>query len=209
MNGAKIISNTVAGGNVFYLGGHDYNATTTNGEINGRRIYLNSIFIPPNPFAWCSTLPVNLLHFQGEMHQEHVLLRWATASEENNDHFIIERSSDAVEYSTIGTMSGSGTKSEVSFYSMIDKKPLNGIIYYRLSQVDYDGKMEVFNPIVVRFQKQELKYLVYPNPAVDGINILAKENANMPYTLELSDACTKTRLVQNVVPDKLKNDYFW
>jgi hypothetical protein len=208
LNGAKVISNSIPGGNVFYLGGHDYDNTTSSGEINGRRIYLNAIFVPTNPTAWCSTLPVSLLYFQGLPDANKLLLRWATASEENNDYFIIERSRDGIEYTQFQIVSGNGTQSSVSYYSTEDMVPFSGTSYYRLTQVDFDGVRETFDPIKVDFGYKEELFSIYPNPAVKGITIESSEKIGSVYRIELSDLCSGTSIIREVNMKRNSGEYF-
>ncbi|TAH41367.1 MAG: T9SS type A sorting domain-containing protein [Bacteroidetes bacterium] len=209
LNGAKIVSNSVAGGNMFYLGGHDYNNTTSNSEINGRRIYLNAVLIPPNPLAWCSTLPVQLLYFEAIPEGSKVLLRWATATESNNDHFVIERSRDGIDFSLIQSVKGGGTTSKVSYYLTEDMLPFDGYSYYRLTQVDYDGQSEIFDPVKVNFKSKKSKFSIYPNPATEGINISLVGSKIKKYTLELSDLCSKSVVAKEEIISDQGDNYFW
>lgn len=92
-------------------------------------------------------------------------LSWTTASEEDNDYFEVQRSSDAVNFETIGSVDGNGTsKSEID-YSFIDEFPASGISYYRLKQVDYDGKI-TYHRIIALNNTNEVSnvFHLYPNP---------------------------------------------
>ncbi len=209
LNGAKLVPNNVAGGNVFYLGGHEYTNTTSHAEINGRRIYLNAIFVPPNPLAWCSTLPVKLLYFQGIPEDSKVTLRWSTATEINNDYFKLERSSDGIEYTLFKEVKGAGNSSSVSFYLAEDLLPLSGESYYRLTQVDYDGQTEVFDPVKVEFKLKPKNFSIYPNPATEGINISVMNGAIVNYTIELSDLCSKSVIATTGVDKNQSGNFFW
>ncbi|HNS12843.1 MAG TPA: hypothetical protein PKM97_09545 [Bacteroidia bacterium] len=209
MNGAKVLPNNVAGGNVFYLGGHDYDNTSSNGEINGRRIYLNAVFIPPKPSAWCSTLPVKLLYFHAIPNGETVNLRWATASELNNDHFLIERSKDGLEFFPFKVVQGSGTVNSVSYYSTEDLSPMRGKSYYRLSQIDYDGTQEAFEPIMIKLGELESKYRIFPNPAVDGITIQLGKEPESEMIIELTDIYSQIYISERITLEPFQTEYYW
>jgi len=209
MNGAKVLPNNVAGGNVFYLGGHDYDNTSSNGEINGRRIYLNAVFIPPKPSAWCSTLPVKLLYFHAIPNGETVNLRWATASELNNDHFLIERSKDGLEFFPFKVVQGSGTVNSVSYYSTEDMSPMRGKSYYRLSQIDYDGTQEAFEPIMIKLGELESKYRIFPNPAVDGITIQLGKEPESEMIIELTDIYSQIYISERITLEPFQTEYYW
>ncbi len=87
-------------------------------------------------------LPIELLFFTAEMIDESIMLKWATASEINNDYFTIERSSDLRNSTEIARINGAGTTRNTCYYQHEDNKPLRGINYYRLKQTDYDGSFD-------------------------------------------------------------------
>ena len=97
-------------------------------------------------------------------------LSWATASERNSSHFLIERSGDAVRWETVGQVQAAGHSQQIIEYTWRDDRPLSSsITYYRLRQVDLDGREEVFPMLVVHNCSNEVAALsVYPNPT-DGI----------------------------------------
>jgi hypothetical protein len=78
-------------------------------------------------------------------------INWQTASEINNAHFSIERSSNGIAYLEIGAVSGHGTTNETINYEFIDKSPFSGTNYYRLKQFDFDGKFDYSKVISVIF----------------------------------------------------------
>ncbi len=85
------------------------------------------------------TLPVELLHFNGEVLAEGNLIKWVCASEINNDYYQIEHAKDGVNYQVINTENGVGTTPITTIYSYLHKEADAGTNYYRLSQTDYDG----------------------------------------------------------------------
>lgn len=87
----------------------------------------------------CITLPIELLSFTAAPVADRVRLRWVTATETNNDLFILERSRDAVVFGPIGTVDGAGTSLTERHYVFDDSEPIEGRSYYRLRQVDLDG----------------------------------------------------------------------
>ena len=86
-------------------------------------------------------LPVSWTDFSAREAACETVLSWATASEQNNDYFEIEKSSDGRNYTTIGRVNGSGTTTEYRQYKFIDALP-NTQNYYRIKQVDFDGKFD-------------------------------------------------------------------
>lgn len=128
----------------------------------------------PNWRDGITALPIELLAFDAESRDDHVLLSWITAAEINNDFFTIERSDDAQDWEEIGTMDGAGNSSNIELYEYKDFSPLNGISYYRLKQTDFDGQFEYFDPDVVE-RKNSLEIRVYPNPARSHVNIYSED----------------------------------
>ncbi|HMU70755.1 MAG TPA: T9SS type A sorting domain-containing protein, partial [Chitinophagales bacterium] len=94
-----------------------------------------------------------------------VKLEWTTASELNNDKFIIERSSNGDDFDAIGIVSGAGTTEIVHNYQFFDQAPAGGINYYRLKQVDLDGAFTYSQMIVVEVSGEASYLKIYPNPS--------------------------------------------
>jgi len=115
-------------------------------------------------------LPVELITFNGicNTKNNNVLIEWETLSEINNDYFVIEKSFDGISFTSIGTVSGNGNSNQTINYKYIDYS--NGG-YYRLKQIDYDGKTNTYNTIYVNCENNSLN--LYPNPASsnESINI--------------------------------------
>ncbi len=86
-----------------------------------------------------TTLPIKLSSFNAKKDNSNVVLNWVTASENNNDYFIVLRSTDGKKFSEISKVNGAGTVNKVSSYQFVDRKPEIGVNYYRLVQVDVDG----------------------------------------------------------------------
>lgn len=94
-------------------------------------------------------LPIELISFTGEPYGDFNLLKWVTATEINNDFFFIERSIDGMFFEEVGFINGSGNSMSLKNYNLLDKEPYNGVSYYRLTQVDFDGNYTVSNIISV------------------------------------------------------------
>ncbi|MEQ9298643.1 MAG: T9SS type A sorting domain-containing protein [Cyclobacteriaceae bacterium] len=115
----------------------------------------------------CTTpLPVTLLWFDAEYDESEVALTWSTATEQNNEFFTLERSTDGEHFDEIATVTGAGITNEASTYIHIDQvhESFSGFLYYRLSQTDYDGTTEFFDLASVWIDNARSDLLVYPNP---------------------------------------------
>ena len=106
-------------------------------------------------------LPVELIEFTAEAKDDHVEIRWTTASELNNAAFALERSADAVTFETLISVPGAGNSNVTRQYVHLDKLPLQGVSYYRLKQIDFDGKFKYSEIRPVNFLNQEKLKLNY------------------------------------------------
>lgn len=124
-------------------------------------------------------LPVNLISFNAKPAGTKVEVTWKTASERNNSHFIVERSYNARNFEEIGRVEGKGDSNSEASYSFTDSKPLAGISYYRLKQVDFDsmvdGSVKKGEETLSRIVSVELDKTsamsVSPNPSTEYFEI--------------------------------------
>ena len=117
-----------------------------------------------------TTLPVKWLYFKANRVTENeVMLNWATASEINNDYFLIQRKSD--EWKDIGKVGGFGNSNINRFYEFKDLDAREAELYYRLKQVDKDGKFEYSDEIFVGLEIPEMDVKVYPNPSKGNLTL--------------------------------------
>jgi hypothetical protein len=94
--------------------------------------------------------------------------RWVTATETDNDYFLVERCTDGVTFETVGRVEGAGNSTQVLSYSFTDEDPYEGVSYYRLKQVDFNGHYSYSQIVPVTFTT-ETPSAVYPNPSADGV----------------------------------------
>jgi hypothetical protein len=151
-----------------------------------------------SPFAKGSSssgnlLPVDLLSFEAECQDNGVELTWVTASEENNDYFILEKSQDTQDYEEIAQVMGSGTATIMNEYGHFDYASVDNQLYYRLSQVDFDGQSDVFNPISVNcsVEKGKSQLFIAGNKMNGSIKVQSTVSENQFYDLSVFDASGK------------------
>jgi hypothetical protein len=122
-------------------------------------------------------LPIELIDFSATCLSNGVLLNWSTASELNNDYFLIERSLNGVEWEAIARVDGNGTTSEVHKYVHEDVYSSNSVVYYRLKQVDFNGSSTKHKMIDAHCDvKAKDDLLLYPNPSSTELNALFTMN---------------------------------
>jgi len=140
--------------------------TTTTGTIVSLGTVTNF-----SPFTLASTslsnpLPVELIDFNVIKKMDVAEISWTTKTENNNDYFTIQRSMDGINFTDLKTIDGAGNSNSKIDYLWIDESPLNGVSYYRLKQVDFDGQAKFSEIRVIDFTNDAA--LVYPNPVVSG-----------------------------------------
>lgn len=128
-------------------------------------------------------LPIKLLTLSGKYNNETdvVDINWSTASEENNDYFTVERSTDGVNFEAVGRVQGSGNSSSIIEYSLRDNHPIyNQVIYYRLLQTDLNGETTQSGVLSVKTKTIEGVQLMQ-NPIVNKaeLNIESISNQNV------------------------------
>lgn len=128
------------------------------GNASGASTFLN--------INTCSTpLPVQLVSFRATPEEKEVQLTWITASEVDNDYFMVEKSTDGKSFSELTRVKGAGNSTEVLHYSTTDNYPHGGKNYYRLSQVDYNGTVSRSQTVEVGFKMKDPEIKIFPNPA--------------------------------------------
>lgn len=122
-----------------------------------------------------SVLPITLESFEVSRRKDYVQLEWSTADEINNSHFDIERSQDGSIFKRIGTKKGADNSNALQSYNSTDELPNNGRNYYRLKQVDFDGRYTYSDIKMVNFTKT-ITFEVHPNPSSQFISIQSNED---------------------------------
>ena len=147
----------------------------------------------------CTKVSVELLSFDGEVKSEGNFLKWATASEINNDFFTLEYSTNGVDFERITTVDGNGTTSASHTYSFLHTSAKEGIGYYRLSTTDFDGKVVVEG--VITLVRGELGFSfvsIRPVPATTVLNVEFNNTLNSNVRVEVYNAIGQMVSAQNV-----------
>ena len=169
---------------------NSYNMAGSDGQYNTFVVrYTDPAFV----------LPVTLVSFNAKAENNRVLVTWKTASEINNNHFEVERSTNGTGFTTIATQAGQGSTSVPFSYIAYDYKPNPGINYYRLKQVDNNGSENFSEIKAANFSLSNADDAmdIYPNPvSADFVNI--QLDTKNYYIIELEDLSGKVLISQKV-----------
>ncbi|MBI4645548.1 MAG: hypothetical protein HY738_02875 [Bacteroidia bacterium] len=124
-----------------------------------------SRFALANKTGGTNPLPVELLSFTAELDHGHVQLEWTTASEKNNDYFIVQKTLDGASFEEVARIPGGDNSNNVLHYSATDNEPYFGVSYYQLVQVDFNGKTYYSNLVAIDNSNPDYSLVIYPNPA--------------------------------------------
>jgi hypothetical protein len=143
-----------------------------------------------------SPLPVELVSFDASPMALGVQLSWRTASEQNSDHFLVERSSDGELFTAVQQVEAQGYSTTETNYTAVDPDPLDGLAYYRIRQVDADGGI-FFGPwAVVESKVRKRTVAVHPNP--NAGRSLWVQDVEPGSLLQLFDAAGNPALEQHL-----------
>ena len=126
--------------------------------------------VPYQPgFDLCGVtpLPIHLLSFTAKAVGHDVLLEWSTATEQNNDHYTIEKSRDGQSFEEVVRVNGAGNSVSTQSYDAVDHHPYTGESYYRLKQTDTDGAY-TYSDLVTVTVDTPVELVVWPNPIGNG-----------------------------------------
>ncbi len=153
----------------------------------------------------CTVLPIVLTSFTADATEHDIDLHWATATEEDNDRFEIERSTDGGDFKLIGSVDGAGNSLHETRYIFTDQEPANGLNYYRLKQVDLDGHFE-YSPVATAFHRGDKgSLLLVPNPGSTSVRVLLPHGVQGS-SLVVTDATGRELRNSSVSGDELLLD---
>jgi parallel beta-helix repeat protein len=149
----------------------------------------------PGAFEWSPSLPVVMLNFTGVISGTINKLSWVTSTEINNSGFELQRSVDGGRFTAlafIGSVAEGGNSTAPLSYNFNDLKPFSGTSYYRLKQVDRDGRAAYSNTVVLKRKVNEMTITaVYPNPAKTELNLVISSSKAATVTIMINDMMGK------------------
>ncbi|MDY0080920.1 MAG: T9SS type A sorting domain-containing protein [Ignavibacteriaceae bacterium] len=147
-----------------------FSDVTVPGNVTSGNIGFNANFLTQagGPYhTGFYPVPAELVSFTARTTGNTVKLEWGTASEKNNHGFYVEKSSDGATFTQVGFVTGKGTTSEYTTYNFTEENVANGMYFYRLRQMDYDGTCEYSSVIEADVDFNPNTFMLsqnYPNP---------------------------------------------
>lgn len=138
-----------------------------------------------------SPLPIELIDFGAVKNNNKVDLFWSTATETNNDYFVVEKSKNGIDFEQVSIVKGAGNSINTIEYADVDYNPYQGISYYRLKQVDFSGKYTYSKIVTVNFNLSTVSISVFPNPTDGPINIALNNLENKEVLIVVRDILGK------------------
>jgi hypothetical protein len=149
-------------------------------------------------------LAVDLLKFQAQNLNQKNVLTWQTSTEKNNNGFNIQRSANGTNFETIGFVKGNGTSVKKHSYTFTDEAPYS-LTYYRLLQLDFDGKKTQSPTIKVVINPSKTAFNIYPNPAIHNFNVAFTLDKKQLVNFELVNTAGQV-ILQNQFQAKAGNN---
>ncbi len=152
----------------------------------------------------CFVLPVTLLAFDANRKEiNHVWLNWKTTNEYNNKGFNVQRSlGNASPFETVAFVPSWANNAGVNKYELTDNNHFEGISYYRLKQIDLDGKFTFSETVAVKGYTGQSSLTLYPNPVKEKLSAAIDAAKKGQAVLVVLDATQKQLYTQNIFINK-------
>lgn len=168
-------------------GGAFYKPTNSGGQEGFVAKFNNDILVP---------LPIELKAFNCEPTMEGINVYWSTATEFNNDHFTLEKTTDGNNYEVLTTIKGKGNSTSTNNYFYLDKYPNRGANYYRLSQSDHNGSLKYFKLITCEQSSSMTDEVIINVYTITGQFMYSQKTSDYKTNLDNSDLARGVYLVE-------------
>ncbi len=135
-------------------------------------------------------LPLEWLSVDAKAKDRNIEVSWATATEQETDYFVVERSKDAIQFSSIGPkVLAAGESLENQYYSIVDETAVRGITYYyRIKQVDLDGQFTYSSIVNAKLNLLGKEVTIFPNPVNHDLQLTMHWDENESVVLKIFNA---------------------
>ncbi|HRE37900.1 MAG TPA: T9SS type A sorting domain-containing protein [Chitinophagaceae bacterium] len=156
----------------------------------------NTTSTSPVQVSCLAILPVTWLFVNGQLQNGNAIIKWATASESNTDKFEIEHSSNGINYNKVGTRAATGNSNTTKQYEFVHPSPVNGKNFYRIKQIDLDGRFTYSSIIVLQNNDTRTKAIIAPNPVINTLSLFFSETGTK--TIQLVSMDGRLLLTQTI-----------
>ncbi len=156
--------------------------------------------------AGCVLLPLQLLHFEAKAAQHHVDIEWTVSSEQINDLYHVERSTDGIDWEIVNTVETNQKQASVVEHHYRDMSPLEGLSYYRLRQIDHSGTLSFSTVEAVERATKSNTLTVFPNPSQGQIQIGAHKLGTIRIQNTMGQDCTSSVTIDYINQQKARID---
>lgn len=181
-----------------------YNAYA-GGSCGGSSISVQPCIGETWTYPTCSTtpynppLPIELLYFNATLQPNgSVLCEWETETEVNNDYFIVEKTTNLIDFELVATVNGAGNSNTLLSYTAKDLNPHYGTSYYRLKQVDYNGEYSYSDLRAINLKGLDI-INVFPNPSEGHVDVLLYSSVKTTVNISLRNVLGQVVTIANQV----------
>jgi hypothetical protein len=146
-------------------------ALSSDGCYGAGALDFRNLLPDPVEFSPDQLLPITFTQFTFTQRNATLLLKWSCATETNMDHYELERSTDAINFSHIGKVIALGNNSTIFDYEFVDLLPRDGKSFYRIKAIDKAGRSAFSSVVKVQFGYVDNSLSIFPNPVADNINL--------------------------------------
>jgi hypothetical protein len=167
-----------------------YNGQTIQLGFEGVSDYGNIIGLDDITINYSGLAPVSLLSFDASRNGKVNNLQWSTSLEINTNKFVIERSADGKNFTSLGEVRASGNSTVNQYYRFTDAAPIKAVNYYRIRMIDNDNTYK-FSEIKSVKNSGMVEMTINPNPVSQLMRISLQADANEIATIIVSDLTGK------------------
>lgn len=169
------------------------------GKIDELRIYNRALSAAEIAVLSPNALPLQLGNFTALKQSNAVQLYWETLNEQNTSRFEIERSTDGINYTTIGHVNAAGNSQDMRNYSFADNLPLQGTNFYRLKMIDIDNKFSYSRVVAVKNSTGNIIAVqLFPNPATDIVQLQIPASQKETATVSVANTAGQVIIQRSV-----------
>ncbi|MEO7312179.1 MAG: hypothetical protein ABIX01_17380 [Chitinophagaceae bacterium] len=145
------------------------------------------------------SLPIDFVNVYVRQVGQVIKTVWKSASEKEMKEYLVERSEDAITFTTIGTVAAKGTSTVSVDYEFADVQPIVGKNFYRVKAVDKSGRSTYSIIVKINYGRVDNSLTIFPNPVKDQINLQIVAVKPGTYDLEIFNDAGQKMISEKIV----------